>query len=244
MEDLVFKSSKGTLVTNSLLVAQKFGKQHKDVLEKVRSLTAENSAVLSMFYETIYCNEQNKQQPLFVMNRDGFSLLVMGFTGKEALKFKVDFITAFNKMEEMIKSATNQIPQSFSEALKLAYIQQEQIELQQRQLEEEAPKVAFANAIISAESSCLIGELAKLITQNGISIGQNRLFEWMRNNGYIGKTGERYNIPNQQYIEQGLFELKKGIKSINGVLHTTITPKVTGKGQLYFISKFLYGNVK
>ena len=109
-----------------------------------------------------------------------------------------------------------------------------------RKVTEAAPAVAFTKAVQSANSSCLIGELAKLIAQNGYSIGEKRLFAWMRDNGYLGKQGERYNIPNQQYVEQGLFELKKGVRSgSNGVLHTTITPKVTGKGQVYFVNKFL-----
>lgn len=117
---------------------------------------------------------------------------------------------------------------------------QSTITIQSEQLRQQAPKVAFANAIEASKSSCLIGELAKIITQNGYEIGQNRLFEWLRNNGYLGTKGERYNIPNQKYIEQGLFDLKKGVHSGNdGVLHTTITTKVTGKGQSYFINKFL-----
>ena len=117
--------------------------------------------------------------------------------------------------------------------------QQKRIEAE-RKVTEAAPAVAFTKAVQSANSSCLIGELAKLIAQNGYSIGEKRLFAWMRDNGYLGKHGERYNIPNQQYVEQGLFELKKGVRSgSNGVLHTTITPKVTGKGQVYFVNKFL-----
>lgn len=113
-------------------------------------------------------------------------------------------------------------------------------ELQDRR-QQDAPLVTFANAIIGSQKSCLIGELAKILTQNGYKIGQNRLFEWLRTNGYLGSKGERYNIPNQQYIEKGIFELKKGIRSGNdGVIVNTITTKVTPKGQQYFILKFLH----
>lgn len=106
---------------------------------------------------------------------------------------------------------------------------------------QDAPLVTFVNAIIGSQKSCLIGELAKILTQNGYKIGQNRLFEWLRTNGYLGSKGERYNIPNQQYIEKGIFELKKGIRSGNdGVIVNTITTKVTPKGQQYFILKFLH----
>lgn len=118
--------------------------------------------------------------------------------------------------------------------------EQEKRLLAEATIKEQAPKVLFTDAVQGSRSSCLIGELAKLIAQNGYPIGQNRLFEWMRENGYMGTRGENYNIPNQRYIEQGLFELKKGTRSgSGGVMHTTITPKVTGKGQVYFVNKFL-----
>lgn len=107
------------------------------------------------------------------------------------------------------------------------------------QLTEQKPKVVFADAIVGSNSSCLIGELAKIITQNGHEIGQNRLFAWMRANHYLGTIGEYYNIPCQKYLEMGLFELKKNVHSQNGQMVTTITPKVTGKGQQYFVNKFL-----
>lgn len=109
----------------------------------------------------------------------------------------------------------------------------------EEQLTEQKPKVVFADAIVGSKSSCLIGELAKIITQNGYEIGQNRLFAWMRENHYLGTIGEYYNIPCHKYLEQGLFELKKNVHSQNGQMVTTITPKVTGKGQQYFINKFL-----
>lgn len=106
-------------------------------------------------------------------------------------------------------------------------------------IEEQKPKVVFADAIVGSQSSCLVGELAKIITQNGYKIGQNRLFEWLRKNHFLGTSGEYYNIPNQKYVEQGLFELKKTSHSENGVMRTTVTPKVTGKGQQYFVNLFL-----
>ncbi|MDE6802871.1 MAG: phage antirepressor KilAC domain-containing protein [Muribaculaceae bacterium] len=151
------------------------------------------------------------------------------------------------RWEELETASQPRVPQSFREALLLAAEQQEQIERQQRliaereaQLREEAPKVLFAEAVAGSRSTCLIGELAKIISQNGYPIGQNRLFEWMRDNSYLGTRGEQYNIPHQRYIEMGLFELKKGVRSgSDGVMRTTLTPKVTGKGQQYFINKFL-----
>lgn len=118
---------------------------------------------------------------------------------------------------------------------------------QQKQIEVNKPKVAFADAITSSSTSCLIGELAKLIKQaverNGgkIAIGQNRFFQWLRNNGYLGKSNGYRNVANQEYIEQGLFELKKTVHDENGVLVSKTTTKVTGRGQMYFINGFLSG---
>lgn len=108
---------------------------------------------------------------------------------------------------------------------------------------QQKPKVVFADAIVGSQSSCLIGELAKIITQNGHKIGQNRLFEWLRKNHFLGTTGEYYNIPNQKYVEQGLFEIKKTSHSENGVMKTTSTPKVLPKGQLYFVNLFLKNDI-
>ena len=108
------------------------------------------------------------------------------------------------------------------------------------QIEQMKPKQIFADAVETSRTSILVGDLAKLICQNGVQIGQKRLFEWMRQNGYLMKYGASRNMPMQKYIEQGLFEIKENsIQSPNGNVRLTITPKVTGKGQVYFINKFL-----
>lgn len=106
MNDLVFKGQNDQVVTTSLKVAEVFEKEHKHVLDAVRRLmrSAENSAVIQMFQESIYLDEQGKERPMFIMNRDGFTLLAMGFNGKKALDFKVEYINAFNKMEAELKS--------------------------------------------------------------------------------------------------------------------------------------------
>ena len=113
------------------------------------------------------------------------------------------------------------------------------------QLENEAkanlPKVLFADAVATAHTSILIGELAKLIKQNGVDMGQNRLFDWMRKNGYlIARKGTDYNMPTQRSMELDLMEIKETtITNPDGSIRVNKTPKVTGKGQQYFIEKFL-----
>lgn len=110
----------------------------------------------------------------------------------------------------------------------------------QEHIEKMRPKEIFADAVSSSHTSILIGDLAKLICQNGYQIGQKRLFEWMRNNGYLVKFGASKNMPMQRYIEQGLFEVKESnVQNPDGSVRITKTTKVTGKGQVYFVNKFI-----
>lgn len=114
------------------------------------------------------------------------------------------------------------------------------IEQQKAKIEADRPKTIFADAVSTSHTSILIGDLAKLICQNGVQTGQKRLFQWMRENGYLMKTGASYNMPMQRYIEQGLFEVKESsVQNPDGSVRVTRTTKVTGKGQMYFINKFL-----
>lgn len=106
--------------------------------------------------------------------------------------------------------------------------------------EEMKPKAIFADAVSASKTSILVGDLAKLIRQNGVDVGQNRLFAWMRENGWLHKGGSSRNMPTQRGMEQGLFEVKETtINNPDGSIRVTRTPKVTGKGQQYFVNKFL-----
>jgi anti-repressor protein len=109
------------------------------------------------------------------------------------------------------------------------------------QIEADKPKVVFADAVSGSEDSILVGELAKLITQNGVNIGPLRLFEWLRENGYLmRRKTESHNLPTQRSMERGLFEIKETVyRTEDGRTATKRTPKVTGKGQLYFVKRFV-----
>lgn len=110
----------------------------------------------------------------------------------------------------------------------------------EKQLEEQRPKVLFANSVETSTTSILIGDLVKLIKQNGHDIGQNRLFKWLRENGYLIKSGERRNMPTQMSMDLGLFEVKeRTVNNPDGSIRITKTTKVSGKGQVYFVNKFL-----
>lgn len=112
--------------------------------------------------------------------------------------------------------------------------------LAEAQIEKDKPKVLFADSCEVAENSILIGEFAKRLKQNGYNIGQNKLFEWLRQHDYLCKSGERKNLPTQYSMERGLFEIKTRVLSNpNGSVRTTSTTKITGRGQIYFTNKFL-----
>lgn len=248
IQQVVYKTEKGTPVTDSVKVAQVFGKMHKNVLKSIRNLAAQNLAAKSWFHEITYLDGRGQTQPMFLMNRDGFSLLAMSLTGERALQFKVGFIQQFDAMEAALKEIapanpqTPAIPQTFAQALRLAAEQAETIEAQQKQLAEQAPKVNFANALEIAGESILIGQLAKLMRQNGVDTGEIRLYQWMRDNGFLHKCGSEYNDPTQRALEMGLFEVRTGTRyhPHTGEPIQTRTTLVTIKGQQYFINKFVY----
>lgn len=132
-----------------------------------------------------------------------------------------------------------QMMQAYQRERKERMAAQQEVERLEAQEIENKPKVVYADAVAGSRSACLIGELAKMIAQNGYPIGEKRLFQWLRDNHYLCSYGERFNQPYQQYIEQGLFTMKQSVFSVDGEMRTRNTTKVTGKGQVYFINKFL-----
>ena len=150
--------------------------------------------------------------------------------GKQCRQYLIDIEKAWNTPELVM-----------ARGLKAA---QQMIADQSKIIERMKPKEIFADAVATSKQSILIGQLAKLICQNGHEIGQQRLFRWMRDNGYLMKHGSNYNMPMQRYVEQGLFEIKESaVTNPDGSVRMTKTTVVTGKGQVYFINKFLGSTV-
>lgn len=134
----------------------------------------------------------------------------------------------------------SQLPSNYKEALLQLVAQVEANEKLELENKEMKPKALFADAVSTSKNSILIGELAKIIKANGYDIGQKRLFEWLRENGYLMKSGEAYNQPTQKSMNLGLMEIKKStINNPDGSIRTTTTTKITGKGQIYFVNKFV-----
>lgn len=241
-------TSNGELVVSSRQVAENFGKEHSKVIRSIEGI-ANFGDTQGMFHKVSYVNEQNGQEyKEYLMNRDGFSLLVMGFTGKEAMEWKIKYIEAFNAMEKKLSkpqlTLTEQMAQGLLAAQQLLAEKSKQVEHLTTTIEEQKPKVLFADAVSASKTSILIGDLAKLIRQNGVEVGQKRLFEWLRNNGWLMKSGNSKNMPTQRGMEMKLFEVKEGsYVDSNGVNVVTKTTKVTGKGQQYFANIFLKGRM-
>ena len=242
MSDIILSMQNGEPVVSSRQIAESFEKRHDHVMRDIEDIMKglPKNGDTPMFYKTEYVHEQNGQSyPMYLMNRDGFTLLAMGFTGKAALEWKLKYIAAFNEME---KKLTEQPKLTRSQLLATALIAaHEELEEKDKQIETMKPKVLFADAVSASKKSILVGELAKLLSQNGISIGQNRLFDWMRKNSYLIKDPKRsdYNLPTQRSMEMGLFEIKETTIQHSDHVSINRTPKVTGKGQVYFVNLFL-----
>lgn len=144
------------------------------------------------------------------------------------------------KVKEMFN-----IPKTLPDALRAYADQVERNEKLAIENESMKPKALFADVVSTSEDSILIGQLAKLIKQNGRDIGQNRLFAWMRDNGYLCSKGDNYNMPTQKSMELGLMEIKeRTVNNPDGSVRITRTTKVTGKGQIYFVNKLLCWKLK
>lgn len=162
------------------------------------------------------------------------SMLQRNEKGKQARQYFIEVEKRYNG------GLTNQLPQTYADALRQLAEQVEESEREKQIIEEQKPKALFADAVATSNRSCLIGELAKILRQNGVEIGQQRLFVWLRNNGYLCQGGERYNQPTQKSMDLELFEIKKtAVNKPDGTVLVTTTTKCTGKGQIYFVNKFL-----
>ncbi|MEE0041696.1 phage antirepressor [Catenibacterium sp.] len=183
----------------------------------------------------------NRKQDTWIVNESGLYSLIFGSKLESAQKFK-RWVTS-EVLPALRKTGQYQVKElSGQELMAKALIEaQNVLAAKDKQIEEMKPKALFADAVATSHTSILVGELAKILKQNGIDMGQKRLFAWLREKGYlIKRQGTDYNMPTQKAMDLGLFEIKEGsYVNGSGVNITTKTPKVTGKGQQYFINKFL-----
>lgn len=223
-------------------VAEMVGKKHKNLLADIRVYVSELGELkiqpTDFFSESTYTTAQNKVLPCYLITKEGCEFIAHKLTGVKGTEFTAKYIKRFHQMENVIKE---HVPQG-KELLALAVLEaQKTIEEQTAQIEEMKPKAIFADAVATSHTSILIGDLAKILKQNGVETGQKRLFEWLRENGYLSKRkGAEWNSPTQKSMNLGLFEVKETTAmNPDGSVRINKTTKVTGKGQQYFINKFL-----
>lgn len=224
----------------------------KDVAEALGFKNSRDAIISHVFdddkgVERIYT--PGGKQNITVINESGLYALVFGSRLKTAKEFK-HWVTS-EVLPSIRKNGAYMTEQTIEKALtspdfliQLAtQLKEEQEARKQAEqiIEQQKSKVVFADAVSASSSSILIGDLAKLICQNGVDIGQKRLFQWLRENGYlIKRKGSDWNMPTQRAVKMGLFEIKESSRlDANGCNVTTKTTKATGKGQVYFINKFL-----
>lgn len=194
------------------------------------------------------CDTLGGTQEMTIINESGLYSLILSSKLSKAKEFK-RWVTAevlpairktggyVNDTAQFVESYFGQLDPSQKHALTMMFDESKRMSAQ---LKEQAPKVLFANAVETAHNSILIGDLAKIIRQNGVDIGQKRLFDWMRQNGYLIKGGQSKNMPTQKAMDMNLFEVKEStVNNPDGSVRITRTTKVTGKGQTYFVKKFL-----
>lgn len=246
MREIVLSMQSGEPVASSRQIAENFEKRHDHVMRDIDAIKKDVPNFGEMFFETTAPDSYGREQRSYLMNRDGFTLLAMGFTGKAALEWKLKYIAAFNEME---KKLTEQPQLTRSQLLATALIaaheeleeKDKRIELLTADTERMKPKEIFSDAVSTSQNSILVGELAKLLKQNGIEIGEKRLYAWMRENGYlIKRKGADWNKPTQRSMEMKLFTIKETvICHSDGHTSVNTTTKVTGIGQVYFVNLFL-----
>lgn len=208
---------------------------YKDTSDALKKHVDEEDKLTRRFADS----GQNRE--MYIINESGLYSLVLSSKLPSAKKFK-RWVTS-EVLPALRKTGQYQVKElSGSELMAKALIEaQSVLAAKDKQIEEMKPKVVFADAVATSHTSILVGELAKILKQNGIDMGQKRLFAWLREKGYlIKRQGTDYNMPTQKAMDLGLFEIKEGsYVNGSGVNITTKTPKVTGKGQQYFINKFL-----
>ena len=190
------------------------------------------------------CDTLGGTQKMTVINESGLYSLILSSKLPKAKEFK-RWVTS-EVLPSIRKHGAYAVDELLNDpefAIKTFTALKEERERSKRlseQIEADKPKVIFADSVSAAKSSILIGDLAKILKQNGVNIGQNRLFEWFRQNGFLIKNGSSKNMPTQKAAEMGLFEVKVStVNNPDGSIRETKTTKVTGKGQVYFVNKFL-----
>ncbi|OKP81596.1 hypothetical protein A3842_10975 [Paenibacillus sp. P3E] len=249
MDQLEIFNQDGKLVADSRQIADMTEKRHADLIRDIevyKSIIDQNANLRSdsFFVESTYQSGTGKSYKMYLLTKIGCDMVANKMTGTKGVLFTATYVSKFEEMERKLSEPSDierflynpdtiiKIAQNWKEEKVLRIAAEEKIEA-------DKPKTIFADAVSASNDSILVGQLATYLKQNGVDIGQTRLFQYLREEGYLCKSGERRNLPTQKGMELKLFEVKEFTVNGNTGSRIKSTPKVTGRGQIYFLNKFL-----
>ena len=246
MTQLQLINEHGKIYADSRQIAEMIGKRHTDLMRDISryvSIISENAKLRSQdfFIEATYKSEgNNKTYPCYKLTRKGCDMVANKLTGAKGILFTAEYVTRFEEMEKQLQTQS-QLP-NFNDPVASARAWADAMEAKQKaqlELKEAQPKIEFAEAIQASNESIRISTFAKILKQNGIDTGERRLYEYLRNHGYLCSSAKQHNLPRQLYMEKGYFEVDTKVFKTPWTTKYTHIPKITPKGQEYFLNHFL-----
>ncbi|WP_225743340.1 phage regulatory protein/antirepressor Ant [Marinilactibacillus sp. Marseille-P9653] len=239
METMISMTTTQTIESRE--VAEMIDRKHSELLKYIRRIIgylAEGEIHSgSFFLESSYFDQNNQPRPCYLLSKQGCEMVANKLTGRNGTIFTAKYVQRFNEME-----MTNWDSYMIDDPVKRAekwIVEQERTKQLALENDEMKPKAAFADSVTASGDTILVRDLARFLKQNGMNIGQNRLFERLRKDGYLIKSGSRKNTPTQKAMDLGLFKTTERTIQRSEGSEIKITTKVTGKGQFYFINKYL-----
>lgn len=230
-----------TKTIESREVAEMIGRKHSELLKDIRryiGYLAEGKIHSgSFFLEASYSDQNNQIRPCFLLSKQGCEMIANKLTGKTGTIFTARYVQKFNELEQLNRDSY--LIEDPVERAKKWIAEQEKTKQLALENQKMKPKVVFADSVSASKSSISIRNLSRILKQSGMDIGQNRLFEKLRKDGFLIKSGRSKNAPTQKGMDMGLFEVKETVIQRSEGSQINITTLVTGKGQYYFVDKYL-----
>lgn len=245
MTQLQLINEHGKIYVDSRQVAEMIGKRHADLMRSIDGyieILGQNAKLRSdnFFVKSSYQAGTGKTYPCYKLTRKGCDMVANKLTGAKGILFTAEYVTRFEEMEKQLQTQS-QLP-NFNDPVASARAWADAMEAKQKallELKEAQPKIEFAEAIQASNESISVSTFAKILKQNGIDTGERRLYEYLRNHGYLCSSTKQHNLPRQLYMEKGYFEVDTKVFKTPWTTKYTHIPKITPKGQEYFLNHFL-----
>ena len=225
-------------VVSSRKVAEVFEKEHYNVLRDIKALDCGTEFNALNFEAISYIDSMNREKPEYLMTRDGFTLLAMGFTGAKAMQWKIKYIAAFNDMEAKLANPFN-IPKTLPEALRLAAELEEKRLILEAKIEEDKPYTTLGYALTSDQKETSVGQMATILSQSlGYKVSRDMLFAVLERDGYLCTTETEWHRPRQKWQDNGILKYRVHDTQTRKGIKRTFTPYFTPKGRAHITEKY------